>query len=556
MRAVRRRRHPAGAEPELPRPVRAGRGATRLRAGGGGRRGRHRRHRPGRRVADRLDRSGHATVVLAGVLPARAGRARPSGGRGGARRGAVPLLQRPRGLQAVPRRAARAGRPGRPGRQAGGGVQLRAVAGGRARPGGRRPAVRGGGDLRQARGRQAGAGHLPGRPGAGRRRRRDDRARRRPARQRRAGGAGGRHHAGAAGPLRPRPRRRRAPGPEHDRAGRPARRGGLTGMDRSFWRVIANDENALPQGEWVAELTPELLGWLGSTDPELRDEFAYRILAAWIERGQYAPDQLRTMAKQMTANVELGLGEDGSDSVFLRTYSVLILMEIVAFDNASLFLNQTDLDGFLETALSYLRRERDLRSWVPGPGWANAVGHTADLLMMLARSPHLGAAELLAYAALNVLRRDLVDRSRLVAWLDRFTAAPGQESWRSAFASEADSASRANVTAFLRALYFQTMLTESPPRTPGRRWSALSVPCGAPTSAFSTSPEGPDPPGHPAGVPRTPPAAPQERLCRGNHQGPGLPRRGLANVREVSSWRRRSRPRSCRSPGRRRRARR
>ena len=66
-------------------------------------------------------------------------------------------------------------------------------------------------------------------------------------------------------------------------------------MDRSFWRVIANDENALPQGEWVAELTPELLGWLGSTDPELRDEFAYRILAAWIERGQYGADPAATV---------------------------------------------------------------------------------------------------------------------------------------------------------------------------------------------------------------------------------------------------------------------
>ena len=259
-------------------------------------------------------------------------------------------------------------------------------------------------------------------------------------------------------------------------------------MDRSFWRVIANDENALPQGEWVGELTPELLGWLGSSDPELRDEFAYRILAAWIERGQYAPDQLRTMAKQMTANLEVGLGEEGTDSVFLRTYSVLILMEIVALDNASPFLDRDDLDGFLETALGYLRRERDLRSFVPGPGWANAVGHTADLLMMLARSPHLGAADLerildaiaerlltapvvftnhederLAYAALNVLRRDLVDRPRLAAWLDRFAAPPGQDSWRSAYASEAESAARVNVTAFLRALYFQTMLTDSPP---------------------------------------------------------------------------------------------
>jgi hypothetical protein len=233
-------------------------------------------------------------------------------------------------------------------------------------------------------------------------------------------------------------------------------------MDRSFWRVIANDENALPQGEWVAELTPELLGWLGSTDPELRDEFAYRILAAWIERGQYGAEQLRTMAKQMSANLEAGLGEQGTDSVFLRTYSVLILMEIVAFDNANPFLDQADLDGFLEAALGYLARERDLRSWVPGPGWANAVGHTADLLMMLARSPHLGVTELqrildaiadrlltaapvvfvhhederLAYATLNALRRNLLARSWLVAWLDRFTAAPGQESWRAAYASE------------------------------------------------------------------------------------------------------------------------
>jgi hypothetical protein len=260
-------------------------------------------------------------------------------------------------------------------------------------------------------------------------------------------------------------------------------------VDRSFWRVIANDENALPQGEWVAELTPELLAWLGSTDPELRDEFAYRILAAWIERGQYGSEQLRTMGKQMTANLEATLGEDDTDSVFLRSYSALILMEIVAFDNTAPFLGEADLDGYLEAAISYLRRERDLRSWVQGPGWANAVGHTADLLMMLARSPHLGVAELerilgaiadrllamapvvfvhhederLAYAVLNVLRRNLVGRASLGGWLDRFGAPPGQQDWRQAYASVDESAARANVTSFLRSLYFQLLLTTAPP---------------------------------------------------------------------------------------------
>jgi hypothetical protein len=220
--------------------------------------------------------------------------------------------------------------------------------------------------------------------------------------------------------------------------------------------------------------------------------------------------------------------------VYLRTYSVLILMEIVAFDNANPFLDQADLDGFLEAALGYLLRERDLRSWVPGPGWANAVGHTADLLMMLARSPHLGVTELqrildaiadrlltpapvvfvhhederLAYATLNVLRRNLIDRTWLVAWLDRFTAAPGQESWRSAYASEAESAARANVTAFLRSLYFQLILTESPPpdaqRSPTPSWS----PSAGPTSASTTWPDGR------GRRPGRRPAQPQRRLGR------------------------------------------
>ena len=246
------------------------------------------------------------------------------------------------------------------------------------------------------------------------------------------------------------------------------------------------------------------------------------------------------MAKQMTANLEAGLGEHGTDSVYLRTYSVLVLMEIVAFDNAHPFLDQADLDGFLEAALGYLLRERDLRSWVPGPGWANAIGHSADLLMMLARSPHLGATELqrildviadrlltpspvvfvhhederLAYATLNVLRRNLVDRSWLVAWLDRFTAAPGQDSWRSAYASEAESAARANVTAFLRSLYFQLILTESPPdaqRTPTPSWSRSD----APTSASTTWPER-------AGPRWPPPSRPGRRRRAGaRRRGPG-----------------------------------
>jgi Protein of unknown function (DUF2785) len=270
-------------------------------------------------------------------------------------------------------------------------------------------------------------------------------------------------------------------------------------VDRTFWRVIANDENALPQGEWVAELAPELLSWLGSTDAELRDEFAYRILAAWVEREQFQPEQLRDMVRQMLDNLHIGLGERDTDSVFLRSYSTLVLMEIVAYDNAHPFLEPSEVASVLDQVLEYLRKERDLRAWVDGPGWAHAVAHTADLLMMLARNLQLGAADLerlldgiadrllepsgvvlvqhederLAYAVLNVLRRGLVGGAARDRWLDRFVRPSGHESWRAVYTSEIASAIRANVTSFVRSLYFQLLLTESPPPDGDEHLAAL-----------------------------------------------------------------------------------
>ncbi|HZD67837.1 MAG TPA: DUF2785 domain-containing protein [Actinomycetes bacterium] len=270
-------------------------------------------------------------------------------------------------------------------------------------------------------------------------------------------------------------------------------------MDRTFWRVIANDEKALPQGEWVAELAPELLSWLGSTDAELRDEFAYRILAAWIERDQFGPDQLRELISQMVDNLQIGLGQRDGDSVFLRSYSALVLMEIVAHDNVHSFLRREEVARLLHAALDYLRQECDLRGWVEGPGWAHAVAHTADLLMMLARNLQLGGAELrrlldgvadrllqpcgvvlvqhederLAYAVLNVLRRGLVEREFLEGWLARFTHPTGRDSWRLVHALEGESAARVNVTSFLRSLYFQLILTENPPPDASQHLAAV-----------------------------------------------------------------------------------
>ncbi len=57
---------------------------------------------------------------------------------------------------------------------------------------------------------------------------------------------------------------------------------------------------------------------LGSPDPEQRDGIAYPALATWIDRGVY-DDLLVGLGDGMAAGLTVGLGEDGTDSVFRRS---------------------------------------------------------------------------------------------------------------------------------------------------------------------------------------------------------------------------------------------
>jgi hypothetical protein len=91
-------------------------------------------------------------------------------------------------------------------------------------------------------------------------------------------------------------------------------------MDKQFWKALQENNCEVPEGHSVESLTPELLSFLGSTDPELRDELAYTILVEWVERDLYTPDDLRQMIVDLSANLGIGIGETETDSVFLRAF--------------------------------------------------------------------------------------------------------------------------------------------------------------------------------------------------------------------------------------------
>jgi hypothetical protein len=216
--------------------------------------------------------------------------------------------------------------------------------------------------------------------------------------------------------------------------------------DKAFWEKIAADKFAVPAGQAVPTLVRELSAYLGSPDPELRDDIAYTTLAAWIYRQRLVPPaDLRALMDEWMRNLSSGIGESGSDTVFQRSFSALSLGIVAILDNEAPFLERAEFDRLLTSALAYLRDERDVRGHDPKKGWIHSVAHTADLLKFLGRSRHLtkeqqsailssisdkltrveevlthGEDERLARAVLSIAARPDFDAAGFEKWLATF----------------------------------------------------------------------------------------------------------------------------------------
>ena len=94
----------------------------------------------------------------------------------------------------------------------------------------------------------------------------------------------------------------------------------------------------------------------------------------------------------MAAGLAVGLGEHGTDTVFRRSFSALVLAECIDARQRTRrrWLPDDKLLSWGDRLAAWLVRERDLRGFVPGKGWAHALAHGADALGALAESPRLG----------------------------------------------------------------------------------------------------------------------------------------------------------------------
>ncbi|HET9499950.1 MAG TPA: DUF2785 domain-containing protein [Marmoricola sp.] len=255
-------------------------------------------------------------------------------------------------------------------------------------------------------------------------------------------------------------------------------------MSSAYWEQVVAGGLKVPPDRPLVQLTEDLTRMLGDPDPHIRDGIAFPTLATWISEGVY-DDLLVGLGDGIATGLDEGLGESGTDSVFRRSFSALVLAVVLDRD---LVVDQLGADTVLrwgDRLMGWYLRERDLRGFVPGKGWAHAIAHGADALGNVARSRHLQQLELtvvldviadrllapteeflvaaeddrLAMATMLLLRRNILDMSVLEPWVARIGAGAGP--------TDSDDHNpffgNGNVQRYLRALHLQLALSTPRP---------------------------------------------------------------------------------------------
>ncbi len=162
--------------------------------------------------------------------------------------------------------------------------------------------------------------------------------------------------------------------------------------DKAFLRSIADDSYRIPQDIDPFAFSLALLQNFARLDAQLRDEFSYMILAHLIIDEESA--HLLTAAQRETLlltcvdanHLFYGVGEAGTDSVFMRSFSLLIIAALLYADARLLQVSKEATEAARDAVLRYAREERDWRGYIKGKGWAHSVAHLADALDEFAQS--------------------------------------------------------------------------------------------------------------------------------------------------------------------------
>ncbi|MCL2840983.1 MAG: DUF2785 domain-containing protein [Defluviitaleaceae bacterium] len=146
------------------------------------------------------------------------------------------------------------------------------------------------------------------------------------------------------------------------------------------------NEYALPNDIDMDKLAKDMLAYIGSVDSELRDSLIYASFYMFFEKEKFSPQQIKGILLTAIDENHLfhGIDENGTDSVFTRAFSVLIVPIGLRSHRKTQFLSADEMMHIQAAVVRYIHEEKDMRGYVDDKGWAHALAHAADALSALA----------------------------------------------------------------------------------------------------------------------------------------------------------------------------
>lgn len=251
-----------------------------------------------------------------------------------------------------------------------------------------------------------------------------------------------------------------------------------------------NDWN-IPEEINRYELSLELMESLKSTDWILRDELALSFLWKIIMEDMLEEAQIRKLLKLALSEDHLfyKLGTEEDDSVFNRSFTILIIRWIIKYHNDKMkddghgILFKEEVIDCFNKVMEYLRKEKDVRGYVQDKGWGHSAAHTGDTLVSFAGSTELDKTQLLEIlegikekvsivyyvykneeaervttACIELIKRDDLEEEQIVEWIRSFNDLEVPKEYHDINPLEAYKyihSFNENIKNFLRSLYFR-----------------------------------------------------------------------------------------------------
>lgn len=155
--------------------------------------------------------------------------------------------------------------------------------------------------------------------------------------------------------------------------------------------AIVHHEYKIPKNVKLFSLALKMLDIIGIEDSHIRDDLVYMVMATWIYEGKFSHEELRKILQILLNDQHMfyQIGEKNTDTVFTRSFSVLLLPLIIGRHIEDSFLKEDELDEIYHQVTRYYKEEQDVRGYIDGKGWAHTAAHTADAISAMVQLPNM-----------------------------------------------------------------------------------------------------------------------------------------------------------------------